>query len=123
MLVAVGLYVPLSLLFWFAPALVHWNRVPVIQSLFFSIVACVRNFWAFTVFGLLWCAVFIGAGVVISLLGAVLGGAAFASLLMVPTTLLMAAMFFTSIYFSYVDSFEDAGDETARLETDASALS
>ena len=121
MLIAVGLYVPLSLLFWHAPALVHWNRVPVLQSLFFSIVACVRNFWAFTVFGLLWCAVFIGAGMVISLLGAALGGAALASALMVPAALVMAAMFFTSIYFSYVDSFEETDAEPERLDANASA--
>ncbi len=111
MLVVVGLYAPLSLLFWHAPALVHWNQVPVLKSLFFSIVACFRNFLAFTVYGLAWSAVFIGAGLVVSLLGAALGGPALAALLVVPTALLMAAMFFTSVYFSYIDSFEESADD------------
>ena len=111
LLVAVGLYVPLSLLFWHAPALVHWHRVPPLKSLFFSIVACFRNFWAFTVYGIVWVAVFVIGGLVASLLGAAFGGAALASMLMVPTALLMATMFFTSIYFTYTDSFEAAEDD------------
>lgn len=117
MLVVIGLYAPLSLLFWHAPALVHWNRVPVLKSLFFSIVACFRNFLAFTVYGLVWGAVFIGAGLVVSLLGAMLGGPALASLLVVPTALLMAAMFFTSVYFTYLDSFEADEDAPDRLDS------
>lgn len=114
LLVAACLYVPLSLLFWHAPALVHWNRVPPLKSLFFSIVACFRNFWAFTVYGVLWLAVFMLAGIAVSLLGAAFGGAAVASMLLVPTALLMATMFFTSIYFTYTDSFEaSSGDDAA----------
>ena len=41
-------YMPLSALFWFAPALVHWHGVPAIKSLFFSVVACMRNWRAIT---------------------------------------------------------------------------
>ena len=52
MWVAMALYLPLSLLFWHAPGLVHWHGVPPVKSLFFSLVACVRNFGAFVVFGL-----------------------------------------------------------------------
>src|SRR5665213_757090 len=67
MWVAMSLYLPLSLLFWHAPALVHWHGVPPLKSLFFSIVACFRNFGAFTVFGLVWAAVFIAVGLVFTL--------------------------------------------------------
>ncbi|MEO8249696.1 MAG: BPSS1780 family membrane protein [Burkholderiales bacterium] len=113
MLVAVGLYLPLSLLFWHAPALVHWHAVPPVKSLFFSIVACFRNFGAYMVYGLVWGGVFLAAGVCVTLLGVALGGAALASILMVPTALLMAAMFFTSVYFTYLDSFEETLDPSA----------
>jgi hypothetical protein len=54
MWVSTALYLPLSLLFWHAPALVHWHGVSPMKSLFFSIVACVRNVGAFTVYGLAW---------------------------------------------------------------------
>ena len=56
MVTASVLYMPLSLLFWHAPALVHWHGVTPVKSLFFSFVACMRNFWAFTVYGVVWMA-------------------------------------------------------------------
>jgi len=106
MLVTMALYLPLSLLFWHAPALVHWHGVPPVKSLFFSGVACLRNFWAFTVFGLAWMAVFIVAGLVLTSLAGAIGGPTAAATVMFPAAMLMAAMFFTSIYFTYRDSFE-----------------
>ena len=54
MWVFIGLHFPLSLMFWHAPALVHWHGLAPLKSLFFSIVACLRNFWAFVIFGLTW---------------------------------------------------------------------
>ncbi len=105
MWVAMALYLPLSLLFWHAPALVHWHGVPPLKSLFFSLVACFRNFWAFTVFALVWIAVFMLVGLVLTTLGAVIGSPDMVALLMMPAALVMAAMFFTSIYFTFRDSF------------------
>ncbi|WHZ12384.1 MAG: hypothetical protein OJF60_002825 [Burkholderiaceae bacterium] len=111
MWVAMALYLPLSLLFWHAPALVHWYGVPPVKSLFFSIVACLRNFWAFTVYGLIWAAVMMTVGVAFALLAGLLGGAALLSALLMPVALVMAAMFFTSIYFTFRDSFVPSDGE------------
>lgn len=105
MWVAMGLYLPLSLLFWHAPALVHWHGVPPLKSLFFSLVACFRNFWALTVFGLVWMALFVAVGLLIMLLAALLGNPGLMGAVMFPTAMLLAAMFFTSIYFTFRDSF------------------
>ncbi|OOG58909.1 BPSS1780 family membrane protein [Polaromonas sp. C04] len=113
MWVAMGLYLPLSLLFWHAPALVHWHGVPPLKSLFFSIVACFRNFGAFTVYGLVWAAVFIATGLVFTLLAALVGSPELVSVAMMPVALLMATMFFTSIYFTFRDSFSTTEPETA----------
>lgn len=118
MWVAMGLYLPLSLLFWHAPALVHWHNVPAVKSLFFSIVACMRNFWALTVFGLGWIGVFMGVGMVILLLSMVLGQPDLMGVIMFPAAMLMAAMFFSSIYFSFRDSF-DADDQDTGLGSGA----
>jgi hypothetical protein len=114
--IAMGLYLPLSLAFWHAPALVHWHRVPPAKSLFFSFVACFKNFGALTVFGLAWVGVFIGAGIVLSLLASLLvavgamgagdGAAAIGGALMIGGALVMAAMFFTSTWFTFRDSFQ-----------------
>jgi hypothetical protein len=40
MSVGMLLYLPLALLFWHAPALVHWHGVSPVKSLFFSLMAC-----------------------------------------------------------------------------------
>ena len=66
------LYLPLSLLFWHAPGLVHWHGVPPVKALFFSIVACMRNFGAFLVYGLGWLGVFLLGGLVVSIVSALL---------------------------------------------------
>lgn len=104
-LVALALHTPLFLMFWHAPALVHWHGVTPLKSLFFSVVACFRNFGAFAVYGFMWLGVFLGAGIVFALIGGMLGGAGMARTIMMPTALLLAAMFSTSIYFTFRDSF------------------
>ncbi len=112
MWVCMGLYLPLSLLFWHAPGLVHWHGVSPAKSLFFSFIACVRNMGAFTVYGLAWLGVFAIGGIATSLLSgillvvgigsaqAVLGG------LMAAMALMLAAMCFTSVVFTFRDCFE-----------------
>ena len=108
MLLALALHTPLFLMFWHAPALVHWHGVSPGKSLFFSFVACLRNFGAYLVYGLAWLAVILGAGSVFGLIGGLIGGAAMARMVMMPTALLMAAMCSTSIYFTFRDSFAAA---------------
>lgn len=118
--VAMALYLPLSLLFWHAPALVHWHGVSPVKSLFFSLMACWKNFGAMTVFGLAWMGVFVGAAVVVALLAGLFGSPALAGLAMFPVALVVMAMFFTSLYFSFMDCFvtDDAeADTLAATET------
>jgi hypothetical protein len=104
-LVALLFHLPLFLMFWHAPALVHWHGVAPVKSLFFSLVACLRNFGAFLVYGITWLGIFIATGTVFGLLGGLLGGPAMARAVMMPVALIMAAMFSTSIYFTFRDSF------------------
>ncbi|HEY9208841.1 MAG TPA: BPSS1780 family membrane protein, partial [Acidovorax sp.] len=109
MWLAMVLYLPLSLLFWHAPGLVHWHGVPPVKSLFFSIVACLRNFGAFTVYGLAWMGVFLLGGLVVSLVAGLLAVGGLTSVvggIMVGAAMMMAAMFFTSVVFTFRDCFE-----------------
>ncbi len=99
------LYIPLSAVFWHAPALVHWHGVPAIKSLFFSTVACLSNWRAFLVFGLMWSFIFLSTALVLMLVSGLMGDASFASLAMLPAMLMLAAMFFCSSYFSFRDCF------------------
>jgi hypothetical protein len=104
-LVALALHTPLFLMFWHAPALVHWHGVTPVKSLFFSVVACFRNFGALFVYGMLWLGLFLGAGIVFGVIAGLLGGSGMARGVMMPMALLLAAMFSTSIYFTFRDSF------------------
>jgi hypothetical protein len=105
-LTAIALYIPLSLMFWHAPALVHWHGISPGKSLFFSLVACWRNFLTFTVYSLVWMAVFVGTGLVAATIAGMVGGAALATTLLFPVAMLMASMFFVSMYFTFRDCFE-----------------
>ena len=100
------LYVPLSMLFWHAPALVHWHGVPPVKSLFFSAIACWRNLGAFAVYLLAWAGVLLAGAILIVLISSALGGNDLSAAVLMPGALLMAAMFFTSVYFSVKDCFE-----------------
>lgn len=109
-LLTMVLYLPLSMAFWHAPALVHWHDVSPVKSLFFSLVACLKNWRAFLVFGLCWSAFVSVAGMLVMALFGSLGGATMASAAVLPTILLLAAMLFTSIYFTYIDCFNITND-------------
>ena len=111
MWVTLALYLPLSLMFWHAPALVHWHGMSPVKSLFFSFMACYKNFGAFTVYGFAWMGIFMLTIVGVTLVAALLGSPAFAGVAMFPIALAMFAMFFTSIYFTFRDSFEQASGE------------
>jgi len=86
-----------------------------VKSMFFSIIACLRNFWAYAVFALLWMTVMVSAILGITALSALLGSPDVAGMLLFPALLLVASMFFTSLYFTYRDSFNAAPDTTERL--------
>ena len=112
-ILALALHIPLFLMFWHAPALVHWHGVTPAKSLFFSLVACLRNFGAYFVYGLGWLALFIATGMLFAMIGGMLGGASMARAVMMPLALLLAAMFSTSIYFTFRDSFVATGEPGA----------
>jgi MFS family permease len=105
-LVVLLLHLPLVVLFWHSPALVHWHGVAPVKSLFFSVVACLRNLGAMLVYAVTWIAVFATLGFVISTVGMMLGGVAVARSILMPTVLLLVAMFSTSLYFTFRDSFQ-----------------
>lgn len=105
-LLSTALYTPVSLLFWHAPALVLWHGVSPIKSVFFSIMACRANLGAFVVYGLGWMGLSMATGMVVATLGSLSGDIGVVGAIMMPAMMLIAAMFFTSQYFTFVDSFD-----------------
>lgn len=99
------LYLPVSVLFWHAPALVLWHEVPVIKSLFFSAIAVLRNAGAYLVYGLGWLGVTLAGWTLLLTTASLLGNMQVAVSGMFPLSLLIAAMFYASLWFTFHDSF------------------
>lgn len=109
------LYMPLSMMFWHAPALVHWYGMPAGKSLFFSLMACWRNLKAFVVYVIVWFVVFMAAGILSLVVTSLLGDPQLMMAVFMPMALMVAAMFFTSMLFSVRDCFStDTLDESSR---------
>lgn len=104
---ALLLYLPLSLTFWHAPALVHWHNTPALKSMFFSIVACTRNIGAFFMYGVGWMMMSFVTGAVLTLVTGLLSQVVGSGimLLMLAAAMTLAAMFFTSVVFTFRDCF------------------
>lgn len=95
----------ISLVFWHAPALVYWGQQGVAQSLFSSAMAVWRSRGAFVVYGL----TLLGAGLLLQLgvaaLHALLGPGLLLSLLSSTAGMAYSAVFYTSLVFTFNDSF------------------
>lgn len=107
MALALALSSPLLLAFWFAPLLTGWHDVPPLKSVFFSFVACLRNWRAILVYGLMLAAItllaatFAGLSAQISEgVGQIVGKAV--EILIV---VLLLPIFLASSYVSYRDIF------------------
>jgi hypothetical protein len=101
------LYVPLSALFWHAPALVHWHNVPAAKSLFFSLMACLGNWKAMLIYMAAWAGLYTAIGLALVIFGTLLGSAGAVGLGLLPAMLMLTAMFFNSAYFTFKDSFQN----------------
>ena len=104
-----ALAVPMSLLFWHTPALVHWARVPPLKALFFSAVASWRNLGAFVVYGACWVGVVLALGVPLQVLAAVIPEPTIVNIVAVVAGMWVVACFYASLYFSVIECFEQPG--------------
>ncbi len=105
MLIYMVLYVPVAMLFWFAPVLTAWHDVPPVKAMFFSVVSCWRNRGAFAVYGLLWFAVMIFASFTMAALLEALGAGVYAAPLMLPVAAVVTAALYCSFYATYRGCF------------------
>lgn len=114
-----AMYLVLSMFFWHAPGLVHWYDMSPSKALFFSMVACLRNFKAYLMYGLTWMAVLLGASVVLGTVMGLLGLQSLGRPIITAFALSMAAMTMTSIYFTFRDSFEHTEQTPTELQPPA----
>jgi hypothetical protein len=102
---AIVLYTPVSLAFWHAPALTHWHGVPPVKSLFFSCVAVLKNTRPFLLYGLAWLGLTLAASAALMTLTALMANLTVLIVGLPPVALLLGALFFTSLWFTFRDSF------------------
>ena len=111
--VAMALFAPLMMAYWYAPVLVAWHDLSAAKSLFFSFVACLRNWRAFLVYGA--AVALFGAllpGMLAVVLSAVLpgGGNRLSVLLSSLIVLFLLPTLYASFYVSYRDVFVTVDD-------------
>ena len=95
----------LGVLFWHAPALVHWGGQSAPQALFSSTLAVWRCKGAFLVYILTWTGLIIVFGAFTSLLLGLLGQARLMGIVALPGGLILSTIFYVSLLFTYVESF------------------
>ncbi len=104
-LVALACYVPVAMLFWFAPILAAWHGVPPVKAMFFSLVSCWRNRGAFIVYAVLWFATAIVVSFGLSLLMDALDAHDYAFAVLFPATITLTTMLYCSFYATYRGCF------------------
>jgi len=113
-----GLAGALSIPFWHAPALIHWQGQSVGQSLFSSTLALWRCKGAFFAYSLAWVAVIVVFGVLAALLFTLFDARQLAGLVAMPAGLMFSTVFYVSLLFTYNGCFSigrsDAPVDTTR---------
>ena len=114
--VALILLCPLIMAYWYAPILAAWHGLSPAKALFFSFIACARNWRAFLVYSLaLLVAATLLPGLLLGTLAALLpdGAALLTVVLTVLLVLILAPTLFASFYVSYRDVFVTATESDA----------
>ena len=106
------LLIPVILAFWFAPVLVAWHDMTAGKSLFFSLVACLRNWRPFLLYSL---SIGVIGVVVPRLIDGLLGGGEgvgqlLPTMLTVMVSLVLLPTLYASFYISYRDIFAGMQD-------------
>jgi hypothetical protein len=100
----------LSIPFWHAPALVHWDGHGLAKSLFSSTIACWRNKAALAVYSLTWFGVVMLSSVISNVLVLLVGNMQLATVVAMPMLLMLSTIFYVSLYFTFADCFVDDAD-------------
>lgn len=112
--IALLLLTPLMMAYWYAPVLAAWHDLPVGKALFFSFIACLRNWRAFFAYAV--ALMVFGAllpGLALGLLASAMPQSAsfFTALFFMPLLLVLAPTLFASFYVSYRDVFVTIQEE------------
>ena len=103
---------PLMMAYWFAPLLAGWGRVSAVKAMFFSFVACWRNWRAFFAYGIGLMLAVLVPGMLIGLLGLI--SPILGTLPAIALPVIFIPVVFASFYANATDVFgQIAPDESA----------
>ena len=94
---------PLMMAYWFAPLLAGWGRLPAVKAMFFSFVACLRNWRAFFAYGIGLLLAVLVPGMLIGLLGTL--SPILSTLPAIALPLVFIPVVFASFYVNATDVF------------------
>ncbi|MFV2060846.1 MAG: BPSS1780 family membrane protein [Gammaproteobacteria bacterium] len=113
-LIATLFIIPITMAFWFAPALVIFHDVDIFASLKLSFMGCLKNVMPYLIYSLVYLLVYVIAAIPIFILISFIGDTGIESnplilllMILVGTAelFILASLFFTSVYASYEDIF------------------
>jgi hypothetical protein len=100
-------YVPVMMMFWYAPVLSAWHDEPAAKALFFSFFAVLLNCRAFLAYGAAVSLIaFVVPFVIVLVFGLALGSRMPAMSLALPLAIMLLPTLFASFYASYRDVFQ-----------------
>jgi len=107
------LYFILAALFWYSPVLIGWHGTSIVQSLFFSAIACWRNKLAFLVYGIAWAAIFYMVDFIMGALVSIGVSMDLAATLQVPVNIAIGSILYASFYPTYISVFGQSSETAA----------
>ena len=102
---------------WHAPALIHWGRYGAAKAMFASVVALWRTRAALFMFGVGWFALSFALTAVLALLELLLGNSVLLLAVAVLMSWMVSALFYVTLWFGFVDTFEITSDANLRTPT------
>lgn len=115
----VGLTALISIPFWHAPALVWWGQQSAAQALFSSTLAIWRSKGAFVSFVAAWVSLLGVSGLGLGLVLQALGLSGLMGVLAMPLGLTLSVVFYSSLYFMFVQTFGTGEAGSERTDEDA----
>lgn len=102
------LYIPIQMIFWFAPQLVVWGNLNSIKAMFYSFFAVLLNWKSFLTYLLTWTMILVGISIFIALLISIFKiDQRFLFVLFLPISLLIMSIAHCSYYASTKTIFSD----------------
>lgn len=106
MLFAAAVYIPAAMAFWYAAPLIMWQKMGLMQAIFYSFFSVRRAGRAFVVYGLSWIAIGVMLPVFVSgLIGLLTGQSAITMMILMMLSILMTVIMYCSFYPTYTHVF------------------